>query len=131
MSVAGSVIAQTLTRVIVKCVVYSRTGGADSPRHFDWQTGSSTLASKRTAIKVGVKHIMPGKKSHNSTILPVTAASRPLNTNVSASIYDGISTFDKRFPNQVKLINMLLVCVIATRVVSAGLLGSLANGTGQ
>jgi hypothetical protein len=109
----------------------SRTGSADSPRHLDRQTGSSTLASKRTAIKVSVKHIMPGKKSHNSTILPVTAASRPLNTNVSASIYDGISTFDKRFPNQVKLINMFLVCVVATKVVSAGLLGSLANGTGQ
>ena len=131
MTVTRRVITQTLTRVIVKCVVNSRTGSADSPRHLDWQTGSSTLASKRTTIKVSVKHIMPGKKSHNSTILPVTAASRPLDTHVSASIDDGISAFDKRFPNQVKLINVFLVCVVATGVVSAGLLGSLANGTGQ
>ena len=131
MTVTRRVIAQTLTRVVVESIMNSRTGSADSPRHLDRQTGSSTLASKRTAIKVSVKHIMPGKKSHNSTILPVTAASRPLNTNVSASIYDGISTLDKRFPNQVKLINMFLVCVVATKVVSAGLLGGLANGTGQ
>ncbi len=131
MTVTRRVIAQTLTRAVVECVMNSKTGSADSPRHLDRQTGNSTLASKRTAIKVSVKHIMPGKKSHNSTILPVTAASRPLDTHVSAPIDDGISAFDKIFPNQVKLINVFLVCVVATGVVSAGLLGSLANGTGQ
>ncbi len=74
---------------------------------------------------------MPSKEPNDSTVLPVTAAPRPLNANNSAAVEDSVSAFDKGLPNKIKSNNTLLLRVIATMVPRASLLGRAASRAGQ
>ena len=112
-------------------MVNSRTGGAYAPRHLDWKASEGTPRIKGAAVEQSVKHIVPGKKTHNSTILPVPAAPRPLDINTSAAIDDSVSAFDKRVPHQFKPFNTFVLRVIATMVPLISLLGRITNGAGQ
>ena len=124
-------ITSTTTNTVIKRMEQSRTGGADTQRHLDGQASDVAASVEGTAIKQRIIHVMPSKEPNNSTILPVTAAPRPLNTYNSAAVEDSVSAFDKGLPYKFKSIDTLLLRAIATLVPRASLLRRAASRAGQ
>ena len=128
---SGRMLISTTANTIIESMEHSRTVGANTQRHLDGQTCRFTSCVEGAAVKQSIIHVMPGKEPNDSTILPVNAAPRPLNTNNSAAIEDSVSAFDKGLPNKMKSNNTSLLRVIATMVPRANLLGRVASRAGQ
>jgi len=90
------------TLVLAELLAKLFTGCGNSPRLADRQAIDNADKTKRTTRKFAQLHVIFAEKRHNCWHTPVTAASRPLYCQVSASQPAPISHDFKRSPYQRK-----------------------------
>jgi len=90
------------TLVLAELLAKLFAGCGNSPRLADRQAIAKADKTKRTTKYFAQLHDILAEKRHNCWLMPVTAASRPLYCQVSASQPAPISHDFKRSPNQRK-----------------------------